>query len=98
MHVVCAAQSRRDWLLEFFRTCYREYFVDRGTTIYMYASSLCEVGILNYSITNNGSPYSTGWPFSARTAFIIPLLSDSISLRSFIASMMQSVSPSFTVC
>jgi hypothetical protein len=60
----------------------------------------CALGALawDHSITNNGSPYSTGWPFSTRTAFITPLLSDSISLSSFIASMIQSVSPSLTVC
>ena len=43
---------------------------------------------------DSGWPYSTGWPFSTRIALTTPALSDSISFISFIASMMQSVSPS----
>ena len=41
----------------------------------------------------SGSPYSTGWPFSTSIAFTVPSRSDSISFRSFIASMMHRVSP-----
>ena len=52
----------------------------------------------HYSITKSGWPYSTGWPFSTRIAFTVPAASDSISFRSFIASMMQSVWPLVTVC
>ena len=50
----------------------------------------------NYSMINSGSPYSTGWPFSTRMALITPERSASISFISFMASMMQRVSPSFT--
>jgi len=46
---------------------------------------------------NSGWPYSTAWPFSTRISLITPALSDSISLSSFIASMMQTVWPSLTV-
>src|SRR3954470_22499340 len=46
----------------------------------------------------SGWPYSTGWPFSTRIAFTSPEASASISFMSFIASMMQMVSPSFTAC
>ena len=48
------------------------------------------------SMTNSGSPYSTGWPFSAMIAFTSPSTSDSIWLRIFIASMMHNVSPGVT--
>ena len=46
---------------------------------------------------NSGWPNSTGWPFSTRIALTTPDLSASISFISFIASMMQSVSPACTV-
>ena len=45
---------------------------------------------------NSGWPYSTGCPFSTRIALTMPEASASISFISFIASMMQMVSPSFT--
>src|SRR6218665_1660913 len=45
-----------------------------------------------YSMTNNGCPYSTASPFSPRMRVIVPDLSASISLRIFMASMMQMVS------
>ena len=45
---------------------------------------------------NSGWPYSTAWPLSQRILVTVPLLSASISLRIFIASMMQIVSPSYT--
>ena len=48
------------------------------------------------SMTKSGWPNSTGWPFSTRIALIVPAASASISFISFIASMMQSVSPSLT--
>ena len=48
------------------------------------------------AITTSGCPNSTGWPFSAKTCFTTPALSDSISFMSFMASMMQSVSPTAT--
>jgi len=48
-------------------------------------------------ITNSGWPYSTAWPFSTRISLITPALSHSISLSSFMASMMQTVWPSLTV-
>ena len=47
---------------------------------------------------NSGSPYSTGWPFSTSMALTVPSWSASISFRSFMASMMQSVSPALTAC
>src|SRR6185369_1133386 len=46
--------------------------------------------------TNSGCPYSTAWPFSQRIWVMVPALSVSISLRIFMASMMQTVSPSLT--
>ena len=49
-----------------------------------------------YSMRNSGWPYSTGCPFSTRIAFTTPVASDSISFRSFIASMMQRVWPLVT--
>ena len=49
------------------------------------------------TITTRGCPYSTGWPFSASTCLTTPALSASISFMSFIASMMHSVSPTWTV-
>ncbi len=49
-----------------------------------------------YSMMNSGWPYSTGWPFSTRIALIMPAASASISFISFIASMMQTVSPALT--
>ena len=51
---------------------------------------------LGYSIMNSGWPYSTAWPFSLRILVTVPDLSASISLRIFMASMMQIVSPSLT--
>ena len=51
----------------------------------------------DYSITNKGSPYSTGVPFSTKMALTTPDFSASISFISFMASMMHRVWPSFTV-
>ncbi len=48
-------------------------------------------------IANRRSPYCTGWPFSRRRLTISPSYSESISFISFIASMMQSTWPFFTV-
>ena len=48
------------------------------------------------SMTKRGCPYSTGCPFSTRISFTTPPTSASISFSSFMASMMQSVSPGFT--
>ena len=45
---------------------------------------------------NNGWPNSTGSPFFTRIAVTRPALSDSIWFIIFMASMMQSVSPTFT--
>ena len=50
----------------------------------------------DHSITTKGWPYSTAWPFSQSTRVTVPDLSASISLRIFMASMMQMVSPSCT--
>ena len=47
-----------------------------------------------YSMMKSGCPYSTAWPFSVSNRVTVPDLSASISLRIFIASMMQMVSPS----
>ena len=52
--------------------------------------------VLSHSITNSGCPYSTAWPFSPRIRVTVPDLSASISLRIFMASIMQMVSPSLT--
>src|SRR6218665_2187358 len=49
-----------------------------------------------YSMTNNGCPYWRASGFSPRMRVIVPDLSASISLRIFMASMMQMVSPSLT--
>src|SRR6185436_2251541 len=49
-------------------------------------------------MTKSGWPYSTGWPFSTSTCLTTPALSDSISLSSFMASIMQSVCPSLISC
>ena len=46
---------------------------------------------------NSGWPTSTAWPFSHRMRVILPLQSDSISFMIFIASMMQTGSPSLIV-
>ena len=48
-------------------------------------------------IINSGWPNSTGWPFSTRILVTTPDTSESISLSSFIASMMHRVSPSLMV-
>src|SRR3989338_2144845 len=48
------------------------------------------------STTNNGSPYSTGCPFSIRIDTTFPLNSDSISFISFIASTMHTICPFLT--
>src|SRR4029453_8718918 len=55
-----------------------------------------ESPVSRYSMTNNGCPYSTGCPFSTRIFFTVPPTSASISFSSFMASMMQSVSPALT--
>src|SRR5690606_18111286 len=52
--------------------------------------------ISNQPMTNSGWPYSTGSPFSTRISLMTPALSASISLSSFMASMMHSGSPSLT--
>ena len=44
-------------------------------------------------IPNSRCPYSTGWPFSAKTLATVPPTSEVISFMSFIASMMQSFAP-----
>ena len=44
-------------------------------------------------IPNNGCPYSTGCPFSAKIRSTSPPMSDSISFISFMASTMHSVCP-----
>src|SRR5262249_18448808 len=44
-------------------------------------------------IPNNACPYSTGCPFSAKMRSTSPLISDSISFMSFMASTMHSVWP-----
>jgi hypothetical protein len=49
-------------------------------------------------MTNSGSPYSTGSPFSTRIALTTPARSASIWFIIFIASMMHSVSPALTSC
>ena len=56
--------------------------------------------LLDYdgSTKNNGCPNSTGEESSTRILTIFPDTSDSISLKSFIASMTQSTSPSAIVC
>ena len=50
-----------------------------------------------HSMMNSGWPYSTAWPLSPRICVTVPDLSASISLRIFMASMMQTVSPSLTL-
>src|SRR5690606_28556940 len=50
----------------------------------------------NQPMTNSGWPYSTGSPFSTRISLMTPDLSASISLSSFMASMMHRGSPSLT--
>src|SRR3569832_1914883 len=45
---------------------------------------------------NKGCPNSTGWPFSTNICLMTPDTSESISLSSFMASMMHKVSPSLT--
>src|SRR5574340_259076 len=47
---------------------------------------------------NRGSPYSTGCPFSTSMALITPDWSASISLSSFMASIMHRVWPALTDC
>ena len=51
----------------------------------------------NHSTTKSGWPNSTGDPFSTSTSRITPSHSASISFMSFMASMMQTVSPAFTL-
>lgn len=65
-----------------------ELFIQQNSTIFNNG----------YSITNRVWPYSTGSPLSTRIAFMVPALSASIWLRSFMASMMQRVSPTLTLC
>jgi len=48
------------------------------------------------SIRNRGCPYSTACPFSTRIFAMRPPTFASISFMSFIASMMQTICPSFT--
>src|SRR5690606_4179669 len=45
------------------------------------------------STKNNGWSYSTGWASSTSTLTILPETSDSISLNSFMASMIQTTLP-----
>ena len=47
------------------------------------------------STKNKGWSYSTGLALSTSTFTIRPEISDSISLKSFIASMMQTTCPAF---
>src|SRR6476646_8329643 len=48
-------------------------------------------------MANSGCPYSTGFPFAASIFTISPDASDSISFMSFMASMMQSTCPAWTM-
>ena len=50
-----------------------------------------------YSIATSGSPYSTGWALSTKILVILPERGAWIWFIVFIASMMRSVWPSFTV-
>jgi hypothetical protein len=50
------------------------------------------------STKNNGWSNSTGDESSIKTLTIFPETSDSISLKSFMASMMHNTSPSLIVC
>ena len=47
---------------------------------------------------NRALSYSTGWPSSIKQVSIVPLCDALIGLNTFIASIMQSVSPALTVC
>ena len=51
----------------------------------------------DYSMMKSDWPNSTGWPFSTQTSLTVPSMSASTSLRSFMASMMQTTWPFLTV-
>ena len=50
-----------------------------------------------YSITRSGSPNSTGWPSSTRIAVTLPARGAGMWFMVFMASMISTVWPSFTV-
>lgn len=62
-------------------------------------ASLCQPHVKpihHYSMMKSAWPYSTAWPLSTNIFLIVPERSASISLRIFMASIMQTVSPSLT--
>ncbi len=70
----------------------RRRSMNEGST----ADCLLPTAKLPYSMMTSGSPNSTGWPFSMKTAVTLPACGAGIWFIVFMASMMNSVSPRAT--